>query len=399
MTLANRPVHSVLVVAAICCGVVLCSDHIEAHKPITSKYTYNDDVFPILRNHCGRCHVSGGAAPMSLMTYKEAFPWGESLRAELIAGHMPPWNVQAGPVRFKNAPTITAVEIEKILMWATGSTPQGDLQHMPPPVTIQRDWPMGKPDLAIELPNESLSADISEATQEFTVPTKTGASKWVRAVDLLPGTPAIVRNATISVKMSTNESAATSERVLAEWVPGDDPVATDNAAFQLPAGAELLVRVHYVKNYGDQGKEMSDHSVVGLYFSEASAMEIQRLVVSSQPVTGNNASSLSFSETVDRNLQLLAISSDPALTNAGLVVDAVSPGGIRTTVIRMAARPNWTRRYWLEQPLALPRGTKIEVSAVLNGADPLLPPTGTPLPPQAVDGSPIRVTLDVASAP
>src|SRR6266849_6665483 len=68
----------------------------EAHKPITSPYTYNDEVFPILRDRCSRCHVSGGVAPMSLMTYDEAFPWAESIRAELIAAHMPPWNADDG---------------------------------------------------------------------------------------------------------------------------------------------------------------------------------------------------------------------------------------------------------------------------------------------------------------
>src|SRR4029079_17177599 len=72
----------------------------EAHKAITSKYTYNEDVFPVLRARCGRCHVPGGVAPMSLMTYKDAYPWGESVRAEIIAGHMPPWHALDGAVRF-----------------------------------------------------------------------------------------------------------------------------------------------------------------------------------------------------------------------------------------------------------------------------------------------------------
>src|ERR1043165_6173463 len=85
-------------------------------------------------DRCGRCHVPDGVAPMSLMTYKEAFPWAESLRAELIAGHMPPWNAQGGATRFKNAPTITATEIDKLLTWATGRTPEGDPQQTRPPV-------------------------------------------------------------------------------------------------------------------------------------------------------------------------------------------------------------------------------------------------------------------------
>ena len=37
-----------------------------AHTPITSKYAYNEDVFPIFRDRCGQCHYQGGPAPMSL---------------------------------------------------------------------------------------------------------------------------------------------------------------------------------------------------------------------------------------------------------------------------------------------------------------------------------------------
>src|SRR5687767_15471593 len=97
---ANRMV----MVAAVAAAIGLSVERGETHKPITSKYTYNEDVFPILRDHCGRCHVAEGIAPMSLMTYMDAFPWGEAVRAEVIAGHMPPWHAEDGVVRFKNAP-------------------------------------------------------------------------------------------------------------------------------------------------------------------------------------------------------------------------------------------------------------------------------------------------------
>src|SRR5689334_3517223 len=75
-------------------GVLLVvAVHTDAHKPVTSKYDYNRDVFPLLRDHCGACHVEGGSAPMSLMTYKDAMPWAEAIRDELTSGRMPPWPV------------------------------------------------------------------------------------------------------------------------------------------------------------------------------------------------------------------------------------------------------------------------------------------------------------------
>src|SRR5688500_1227100 len=72
-------------------ALLLAASSMQAHKPITSPYTYNEHVFPIMRDRCGRCHVSGGATPMSLLTYREASPWAESIREQLTAEAMPPW--------------------------------------------------------------------------------------------------------------------------------------------------------------------------------------------------------------------------------------------------------------------------------------------------------------------
>ena len=139
---------------------------------------------------------------------------------------------------------------------------------------------------------------------------------------------------------------------------------------------------------------MTDRSAVGLYFGQDPSTEIQRFAMASAPVSAAS-DQVSFSRTVNEDLQALAFRPDPLLSNARLRVDAVSAAGVRTPVIRLAVRPDWTRRYWFEQPLTWPRGTRIEVVAELNGADTLLPPSGSPLPPQAIDGTPVRVTFDV----
>src|SRR5581483_4630325 len=102
---------------------------VDAHKPITSKYTYNDDVFPILKERCSRCHVPGGVAPMSLMTYEEAFPWAESIRAELVASHMPPAAPEEGFGEVAHTRALTAKEVDIILTWATGGNPRGALEQ------------------------------------------------------------------------------------------------------------------------------------------------------------------------------------------------------------------------------------------------------------------------------
>ena len=45
----KRRMHGILLVAAIAGGVALGVERGEAHKPITSKYTFNQDVLPIFQ--------------------------------------------------------------------------------------------------------------------------------------------------------------------------------------------------------------------------------------------------------------------------------------------------------------------------------------------------------------
>jgi hypothetical protein len=392
---ARRIVMTAVVAATVAMNV----ERGETHKPITSKYTYNEDVFPILRERCGRCHVAEGVAPMSLMTYREAFPWGESMRAEVIAKHMPPWHAEEAGVRFKNQPTITSTEIDKILVWVSGSYPQGNLQNMPPRVALHHDWPIGKPDLVLPLDEVTLDPDTNEVTKEFTVATGSTETSWVRAVDLLPGTPAIVRDAIVSLKSQPTAGAShvAEADVLAAWIPGEDPVDAEGGAFRLPPRAELTVRVHYLKTFNYSGREMKDRSTVGLYFAPGPTNEIKRLTVGSGPVKAGG-SPVSFGTAVDQDLQALAFRPDPSLSNVGLQVDTVSAAGVRTPLIRLAVRPNWARRYWFDQPVTLRKGARIDVTAVIDGADTLLPPAGTPLPPQKLDGAPVRVMFDVVAS-
>ena len=88
-----------------------------------------------------------------------------------------------------------------LLTWATGGTPLGDPAKTPQPVTHERRWALGTPDLELPLPNEfTLSAGQQDEVAEFIIPTGFSERRWLRAVDIAPGTPAIVRSATVHLK-------------------------------------------------------------------------------------------------------------------------------------------------------------------------------------------------------
>jgi hypothetical protein len=379
----------------------------EAHKAITSKYTYNDDVFPILRDRCSRCHVTGGVAPMSLTTYEDAFPWAESIRAELVAGHMPPWNADEGFGNLKRAHTLSPKELDVVLTWATGGNPRGALDQKLPEVTLKNDWPLGAPDLALKAPAEfTLAADRMDDTQEFTLPSGTSEARWLRAVDLLPGTPSIVRSATIFVKDAaagaSTASAPAPERVLAHWLPGQDPEPIDSGvAFRLPAGAQIAVRIHFKKTWQFEGKALSDRSTVGIYYAAVKeATELLTLPIESPATTPAQGQSVTFSRTLAEDVRAVALSADSVPPNISVQVEAIHPDGSRTPMIRLNTRADWNRRYWFEKPLTLPRGTKIEVKANFEDPDLLSAAFSTPLGTGAAAQRPasMKLTLNVLPA-
>ncbi|MGH9140879.1 MAG: hypothetical protein ACRD2I_07035 [Vicinamibacterales bacterium] len=370
-TTARAAVLTALVVA----GIVVAMQPAGAHKAITSKYTYNDDVFPILRERCASCHVPGGIAPMSLMTYDDAFPWAESIRAELVAAHMPPWNADEGYSAIKRAHTLTPKEIDVILTWATGGNPRGSLDQKLPTIVLKNDWKLGAPDLPLKTPADfTLAADKMEDWHEFALATGTTEARWVRAVDLLPGTPSIVRSATIFVKDAAAQpagSAPAPDHVLALWLPGQDPASSDGVAFKLPAGATIGLRIHYKKTWQFEGKAVTDRSTVGVYFAAAGhTQELLSLPIDSPAAAPNGpGATVRFSRTLAEDVQALALSPDKVPGNISLQVEAVKPDGSRVPMIRLNTRADWDRRYWFEKPMSLPRGTRVEVTANLQDPD------------------------------
>jgi hypothetical protein len=398
----NRRMLRLVFGAALLAAATWMSVPGEAHKAITSKYTYNDDVFPILRDRCARCHVPGGVAPMSLMTYDDAFPWAESIRAELIAAHMPPWNADESFGELKRAHTLSPKELDIVLTWATGGNPRGAIDQKLPAVTLRHDWPLGTPDATLPLPAEfTLAADKMDETQEFTIPTGLNEPRWVRAVDLLPGTPSIVRSAIVYVKnQQAPTSAVAPEQVLARWLPGHDPEPTaDAVGMRLPANAQLGVRIHYKKTWQFEGKPMTDRSTVGIYFAPAqTAQELLAIPIASEKAPAAGADdTFTFTQTIDQDVQALALSADQVMPNITLQVEALRPDGSRAPLLRLNTRADWDRRYWFERPIALPRGTRVQVTATLKDPD-LMSAAFSPNAARPAATSPLRLMLNAVAA-
>ena len=386
----TAPAAAVLTAAALL--LVPAGLPLEAHKPITSPYTFNEDVFPILRARCGACHVAGGVAPMPLTTAEETVPWGESIRLELVAGHMPPWAALSNGARVTHAEGLTARELNVVLTWVTGGTPPGAADKAPAPIRPVNEWKLGAPDTIVPLPEVTLAVNESETTREFVVPLDAAARRPLRAVDLLPGTPAVVRSAHVSIRGAG--APFNLERTLAVWVPGDAPLAlAAEAAFAAPADGELVVRVHYKKTWQHEREVMTDRSAVGLYFAADRAESLHAWPVlmpdGAAPPAPGLASGVVFGRVLDAGVRAVAIYPTEAIAGATVTIDAVVPSGMRQHVIGFTPRPGWERRYRFDAPLEWPRGTRLEIALAFD-ADGTAPPS---------DGAPAGRVRPAAGTP
>ena len=384
-----------VVLAATSSWLLLDSAPLTAHKPITSRYTYDRDAFPIFRARCSGCHEAGGIAPMSLMTHADAVPWAESIRAELLAGHMPPSQVDGPPGRFRNVQALTPNELDVLLTWASGGTPAGDA-NQPPEIRMEPRWTLGTPDLRLELPSVTLADTQAEDVREFRLPLGNAQDRWIRAIDLMPGTPALVRSATIAATTMASDGS-TREQLLALWQPGDRPIPLETGlGFHVPPSATLIARVRYKKPWREHSHAVSDTSRIGIYFAAARSRDVESLVLAPDaPVSSHESEteSLTFVDIVDRDLRALTIYPDPGLHGVRVKIVATMPDGAREALVVFRPRSEWARRYWFSEPVALPRGTRLEVTARTD--DTLLTPESPRVPAARLNPRTIRVVMDV----
>ena len=350
------------------------------HTPIASRFTYNEHLFPVFERQCGSCHIDGGVAPMSLLTYQEAFPWTQSIREEVLGLRMPPWKAEDGFGEFLNGHVLPAHELDMILEWSSGGYPQGPRDQSPTPPSPSETWALGAPSLDLTLSEPFLiDAGTSEVIRYFSVPTELDIDRWVTGIDVLPGSRAVVRHVSVYIDDTGQASAADAAdpspgfdtgfdagSPIAVWWPGQDLIKLDSAGYALPAGADLVARVVYKKTWITEGQAFTDQTRIGVHLADEAVDTITHTVVNSPDQVTTRE--LRFSYTINDSVTLLGLLPEIAVAASELQVEGVLPDGSREPLLLIREPdPDWPTRYWFDSPHALPSGSAIEVTATLRG--------------------------------
>ena len=350
------------------------------HTPIASRWNYNEHLFPIFQENCGSCHREGGIAPMSLVTYQEAYPWAQSIREEVLGLRMPPWRAEDGFGDFSNGHALSAQEMDMILEWSSGGYPQGPRDLQPEPIAELTEWSLGVPDVELTMDEAfTIDADVNDLVRYFVLSSGITDASFLVGADVMPGASAVVRDVALYVDSTgvgrnldagdetpgfgPNEEFPTSAPI-ALWSPGQEQVLQESVAHSIDAGTDIVARIHYKKTWITEGQSFSDLTRFGLYFSSEPATALTSVQVDSPTETGNLT--VHFSYPIEQALEVVALLPEVAIDAKDVQVIATTPTGEEFPLLFLREPGTaWPTRYWLDAPITLPAGSSIDVNAEL----------------------------------
>ncbi|HMC75826.1 MAG TPA: hypothetical protein VKH34_01795 [Vicinamibacterales bacterium] len=361
--------------------------------------TFSEDVAPILYANCVSCHRPGEAAPFALITYQDVAKRGKLIAKVTQSRQMPPWHAAHGYGEFADERGLTDAQIATIRDWLAGGMPRGGAAKMPALPTFTEGWQLGTPDLVLEMPEPfAVPAGGPDIYRNFVLPTGLLEDKWVRAVEFRPGTRKVVhhsifhyiRGGSAAKVVGTDGKPGFGGGVPAGFVPAFAPAGElglwavgttpralpDGLAVSLPKGSDLVLQLHLHPT----GKPEMERAKVGLYFASAPpARKIRELGVLGffgmlagiDIPPGEKNFTVKGTLTLPADMQVLSVMAHAHYLGREFKATATLPDGSTRPMLWIQDWDfNWQDRYFYKQPVALPKGTRIDVTVSWdNSAD------------------------------
>jgi hypothetical protein len=244
--------------------------------------TFTKDVAPILQAKCQECHRKGSMAPMSLMTYQESRPWAKAIREKVLTRQMPPWHIDktVGIQKFENDISLSDAQIATVVRWVDEGAPMGDAKDMPPPKEFPNyeGWELakqfGQPDLVLKSDAYTMPAHGQDVWFRPLTNIPITEERWVRAVEMRPGTPAgrkimhhvlarLIQEEPGAPQDDVTTGGANDSGLLMEWAINKNyDVYRPNTGKLLLPGSKIWWELHMHA----VGESIRDHAELGVYF-------------------------------------------------------------------------------------------------------------------------------------
>jgi hypothetical protein len=326
--------------------------------------TYAEDVAPILRKHCVECHRPGTAAPFTLLTYEETAGKARAIAEVVADGRMPPWYAAPDHGTFINRRGLTAKERETVLQWAKLGRSRGDDARLPRVSETPAGWRIGTPSRVMRGPEHELPADGVVGYKYVVLPYPFLADTWVQGVEIRADNPRVLHHCNLAyLKLGDGFRM---NNFVTGTVPGGDAMTLEpGVGFKIPAGALLVMQIHYVTT----GKPERCRISVGLKYASGPIdrqLRFSYLVTQKYEIPpGEPAYRLATSRTLSADAIGVALVAHMHLRGRDMTFKAHYPDGTSEVLLVI---PNynfdWQMAYrWPTGAKRFPRGTRLEAIA------------------------------------
>jgi hypothetical protein len=247
-----------------------------------TQVSYTKDIAPILEAKCVACHEEGGIGPFAMTNYAMVKGFAPMIREVIRTDRMPPYHADPHVGKFSDDQRLTSDQVKTLVHWIEAGSPRGD---GPDPLgavkRVAKEWPLGKPDLLINVPAYTIPASGVVDYQRPAVASPLTEGKWVRAATVKPGSRQGVHHLLTGWMAEMPADGRSSETKWAASLGAGYAVGAEsnmepaNAGVYLPPGGAIGFQAHYTPF----GKEVVDKSQIALYFYDKPPELIMHSVV------------------------------------------------------------------------------------------------------------------------
>lgn len=362
--------------------------------------TFDNDIAPILSQHCTYCHRPGEVASTPLVSYEDVKPLAALIATVVADRSMPPWKPVAGYGKFLNARRLTDTQIQIIKEWAETGAPKGksSSKDHTPAATPKEEWPLGTPDLVATMSKPfAVPAQGRDLYRCFVLPSGLTDDKYFVAFDLRPSNRRVVHHAIVMQAISGAgrrlESApgdgypcfgafgVLPSGAVGLWLPGAVPSAEpDGVARLLKKGSDLILQIHFHLD----GQEEQEQVSVGIYFArkppEKIPVDVTLGNIAIDIPVGKTNYEIDDSYTLPIDSELIGIIPHCHLLCREIKATAILPDGSVKPLLWIKDWDfNWQQWYRYSSPVRLPRGTRVDAiwrydNSAANAHNPNHPP-------------------------
>jgi hypothetical protein len=340
-----------------------------AKRASFSKISYSKEVAPIIEKNCVACHQKGSIAPFAFDSYQKVKGFAPMIREVLRTDRMPPYNADPHVNKFADNKNLSAKDIKTLVHWVEGGAPRGD---GPDPLAATRhvanDWPLGKPDLVLNIPDYKIPASgVVDYQYPYAVNPLT-EGKWLKASTVKVGDRQGVHHVLTGYLKDVPSGPGQGREN--QWgisvggyaVGAESEIMPKDVGAYLPPGGAIGFQVHYTP----YGKDVVDHSQIALYFykdNEKPNLVMHNSVIADQSI------SLPPNDGDHKEIAYLEFPKDALLYAAfphahyrGKSADLWIryPDGKEKLLLALPRYDfSWQRDYTFAEPVKVPAGSKL----------------------------------------